>query len=165
MQKTMLKAPATAIRSNRGITLLELMIVLVIVGILSAIGYPAYVDYSNRARRSDGKALLLDAHARMERFYFDNNAYTLTLGTGGLGYNDGTVTSAEKNYTLSAAFGPTGSINTSFLLTATPNAGLPFVDDDCGLLHIDSRSEQTVTPVNTPVPPTGKGTVAYCWGR
>ncbi len=141
-------------RRTLGMTLIELMIVLVIVGILAAVGYPAYVDYSNRARRQDGKTMLLDAAARQERFYFDNNQYTTTLTE--LGYGGGAVNSAEDNYVLSVAVGATGSINTSYALTATPNAGKPFVDPDCGNLTLDSRGTQTVS---------GTDSVDDCWGR
>ncbi|MEQ8494906.1 MAG: type IV pilin protein [Gammaproteobacteria bacterium] len=146
-----------ASRAMRGITLLELMIVLVIVGILAAVGYPAYVKYTDRARRADGKALLTDAAARMERFYYDRNQYTTNLGE--LGYGGSPVYSAERRYVLSAEAGPTGSIQTSYLLTATPNPDSShpghFDDTDCGALTLDSRGTQGAA----------LGTVDDCWGR
>lgn len=138
----------------RGITLLELMIVLVIVGILASIGYPSYRGYVDRARRADGKALLLEAAARMERYYYDQNRYSTTLTD--IGYGAGTVTSPEQNYTLAAAAGATGSIVTSYTLTATPNAAKPFSDPACGNLTLDSRGVQGRT---------GTETMENCWGR
>ncbi len=151
-------------RTMLGITLLELMIVLVIVGILAAIGYPAYVGYSDRARRADGKALLMDAAARMERYYFDRNTYTTAItGNTGLGYVNGStapcagvVCSAEKNYTLGAAACAGGTIATCYVLTATPNGNKPFVDSDCGNLTLDSRGTQGNS---------GPDSVDDCWGR
>lgn len=141
----------------RGITLIELMIVLVIVGILAAIGYPAYVKYVDRARRADGKALLMDAAARMERYYYDRNQYTTDLAE--IGYGAGTIYSGEQHYTLSAAAGPTGSIQTSYLLTASPNADSShpghFDDTDCGDLTLDSRGTQGAE----------LDSVDDCWGR
>lgn len=141
-------------RKVAGFTLIELMITLVIVGILAAIGYPAYVDYSTRARRSDGKTLLMDAAARMERYYYDNNQYTTTLTD--LGYAAGTVTSADGSYVLNnPAVGATGSINTSYSLTAQINPAQSF-DDDCGNLTLDNRGTEGVT---------GSESVTDCWGR
>lgn len=141
--------------SMSGITLIELMIVVLIVGILAGVGYPAYVDYVDRARRADGKALLMDAAARMERFYFDRNRYTTDLSQ--LGYGAGTVTSAEDNYTLSAAACAGGTIATCYLLTAQPNSGTFDDSGKCGNLTLDSRGEQGRS---------GSGyTVDECWGR
>lgn len=142
--------------SMRGVTLLELMIVVLIVGILAGIGYPAYIDYVDRARRSDGKALLLDAAARMERYYFDRNRYTTSLAE--IGYGAGTVLSAEQNYTLAApAACAGGTIATCYVLTATPNADKPYSDADCGSLTLDSRGTQGRT---------GSGfSIEDCWGR
>lgn len=137
----------------RGVTLMELMIVLAIVGILAGIGYPAYVAYGDRARRADGRAALLDAAARMERYYFDRNQYTTALSN--LGYASNSPESSEGNYVLSAAAGPTGSINTSFTLTATPNAGT-WSDADCGNLTLDSRGDKDRT---------GAEPVENCWDR
>ena len=142
-------------QAMRGVTLMELMIVLVIVGILAAVGYPAYVEYSDRARRADGKSLLMDAAARMERFYFDNNRYTTTLTE--IDYGAGTVLSAERNYTLTAAACAGGTITTCYLLTATPNASKPFSDAKCGNLTLDSRGAQGRSG--------SEYTVDDCWGR
>jgi len=146
-------------QSTRGVTLMELMIVLVMVGILRLIGCPAYVDYSTRARRADGKALLMDAAARMERFYFDNNGYT-TDRVAGLGYAlvGGTVESADRNYVLPAPTACTGgTIATFYVLTAQPNSTKPFSDDDCGNLTLDSRGTRGRSGTGA--------SVEDCWGR
>ena len=42
-----------------GVTLMELMIVVVIIGLLAAIAYPNYRQYSARAKRNEAKASLL----------------------------------------------------------------------------------------------------------
>lgn len=63
----------------RGVTLLELMIVVVIIGILTAIAYPNYRQYVARAKRNEARAALLQIATNQERFYLQNNTYTTDL--------------------------------------------------------------------------------------
>ncbi|CAN5879932.1 type IV pilin protein [soil metagenome] len=62
-----------------GFTLLEVMITLVIVSIITAIAYPSYVNNVTRARRAEVRGLLSENAQFMERFFTENNSYTLDL--------------------------------------------------------------------------------------
>ena len=73
-------------RKMQGITLMELMIVVVIVGILAAIAYPNYRDFTARAKRNEAKAALLKLATNQERFYLNNNQYTTDMTD--LGFNN-----------------------------------------------------------------------------
>jgi len=62
-----------------GVTLLELMVTVAIVGILGAIAYPSYTQYITRTDRAVGKSLLLQVADRQEQFFADNKRYTTDL--------------------------------------------------------------------------------------
>jgi len=66
-------------RYMRGITLIELMIVVVIVSILAAISYPSYREFAARAKRNEAKAALLKIAVNQERAYLQNNSFTADL--------------------------------------------------------------------------------------
>lgn len=61
--------------TQRGITLIEMMVVVLIVGILASIAYPSYQDQVQRSRRSDGQSALLEVAQRLERCYTVQNTY------------------------------------------------------------------------------------------
>lgn len=79
----------------RGITLIELMVVVTILGILMAIAYPGYQSQIQKTRRAEGKALLLDTAQRLERCFTRYNAYNdarcdfLTTLAGGVESDSG----------------------------------------------------------------------------
>jgi type IV pilus assembly protein PilE len=63
----------------RGITLIELMIVVVVVSILAAIAYPNYQEFVARAKRNEARAALLRLATNQERFYLNNNTFTADM--------------------------------------------------------------------------------------
>ncbi len=62
-------------KRQTGMTLIELMIVIVVLGIIIAIGIPSYRGYIMRANRVDATSALLRLAANQERFYMQNNTY------------------------------------------------------------------------------------------
>ncbi len=65
----------------KGFSLIELMIVVVVIGILTAIAYPNYIRYTLRAHRADAQAYLLNVAQRQTQYYLDNRAYAPDLAT------------------------------------------------------------------------------------
>jgi type IV pilus assembly protein PilE len=106
-----------------GITLIELMIVVVVISILAAIAYPNYQEFTARAKRNEAKAALLRLAINQERFYLNNNSFTLNLAELGFGsaitetgYYQIEVTAADtSNFTASATYLQGGSEATKCL--------------------------------------------------
>ena len=139
-------APAcTRGRAGTGFTLIELMIVLVVIAILAAVAVPSYQNHAFRARRTDGKDLLLRVAQAEERYYTSFNRYTGTLGDLGFGSGD----SGMGYYTVSVA---TARSAQAYTLSAVPQ-GVQ-AGDACATLTLDH------TGVKAESGTTGNGD---CW--
>lgn len=112
----------------RGITLIELMVVVVIVGILAAIAYPSYQRQVQQTRRSDGQAALLRTAQQLERCFTRANSYVTGCDTAD--DLDPGIASAESWYLVTA----TTLTNTQFTIVATPQGAQ--AADACGAMSI-----------------------------
>ncbi len=136
-------------KAQLGFTLIELMIVVAIVGILSAVAYPSYTEYVRRGHRADARAGLLQAQQWLERAATATGAYPTELPATLTWANDST-----KRYTISIG-GP--ATTSTFTLTATPKGAQ--VGDKCGnftVTHTGLRGAKGVT--------TGD-IVTECWSK
>jgi type IV pilus assembly protein PilE len=69
-------------RHSKGITLVELLIVILIVGILAGVAVPVYTNYMVRARRSDAKTVLEQVRAAQEMWRAERGSYAINDGNG-----------------------------------------------------------------------------------
>ena len=121
----------------RGVTLLELMIVVVIIGILTAIAYPSYTQFVERAKRTEAKALLLKIAIDQERFYLQNSTFG---DMADLQYDEPQITDSE-------AYSVTVTANNASNFTATATYQLGGEEEGkCLTYTIDGRGTKTSAP-------------------
>ncbi len=136
-----------------GVTLVELLSVVLIIGILAALVIPSYQDSVRKARRSDGQAVMLELAQWMERFYTENGRYDQDrAGTAVTDIVPASLLSAPKeggvtHYNL--ALGNLAQL--TFTITATPAAAQ--TGDKCGNLTFTQSGVKGVS----------KSTVDQCW--
>lgn len=132
-------------KANRGVTLIELMVVVAVAAILASIAVSSYRNSVIRANRTEASAALLRAAAAQERFYLQNNTYAenadLTAASpAGLGL---ARTTESGYYTLTIA---NDDPLVDFTVTATPVAGGGMADDaDCATLTVDQSGARGAT--------------------
>lgn len=81
---------------QRGFTLIELIVAVVIAAILAAIAVPSYLNYSRQSRRTEAKTALLDMASLEERYFSVNNTYS--VNTTDLGYSGSWPVNVGSNY-------------------------------------------------------------------
>ena len=131
-------------RSNRGFTLIEIMIVIAIIGIMLTIGLPSYNEYVKKGRRADVVSTLSEQAQILERFYSKNNVYTGVTG----------LSTGNDFYTIT----PTITDQT-FLLTATRKTGTTMATDKCGDFTLTNTGVRSMNNATTGL------TTKDCWGR
>jgi type IV pilus assembly protein PilE len=146
MEHEMKQQPVTARRLHqRGMSLMELMIVVAIVALLGTIAVSSYRSQMLRANRVDGTSALLQVQVAQEKFFLQNRRYAAdntelaAAPPGGLGI---AVTTPGGHYSL-VLQAPTA---TTYTIAATP-AGAQVDDTACPAYSVDEQG--TRTPANT----------------
>ena len=141
----------TARARERGLNLVELMTGLAVIGILSTIAYPSFVDSLREGRRADAYSTLMFTANNLERWFSTNHTYTsdvaaLGLDVEGMGDDELMAYSGNRYYLITVAPGDSG-IGSSYVISARPvPGGGEESDDGCTVLTLDSTGRRTPDP-------------------
>jgi type IV pilus assembly protein PilE len=121
-----------------GLTLIELLCVIAIIGILAAISYPMFAEQAAKGRRASARALMYEVLQHEERFYTENNTYTTSVVSLGL---PSPLQTDQGTHSITLAVGPTGDLTTSVSITGTAVVS----DSKCTSLTLTSAHAQSGT--------------------
>ena len=144
----------------RGVTLMELIVVIAIIAVLASIAYPNYVRIKQETRRSDAQGTVIALHAVVERYLAENNKSTIDDDDMDLdqfsNYKSGSVTPAVTNggyyvitiepdtefYTVSATAIANGTTSACSLVS-TPETFDQCGDTACWVISIQNGEQQS----------------------
>lgn len=128
---------------HRGFTLVEMLIVMVIVGVLAAIAFPAYDAQQRKGSRAAAQAAMVNIANRQAQFLLDARNYAVGAGAlASLGVNLPVEVSSFYTVTVeNDVGGATVTTPPTFTVKATPIAGKRQVAD--GILTLSHTGAKT----------------------
>jgi type IV pilus assembly protein PilE len=138
-----------AVRYQKGVTLIELLLVMVIIAILGGIAIPAYSSYVVRTNRSAAKACMSEYAQFMERYYTTHLSYS--------GASPGSIGCAsDANLNTAYSFSVSVNVNAPrlYTVTATPANAQSTRDTQCGTLTLNESGTKNKT---------GTAALSSCW--
>lgn len=126
--------------TNRGFTLIELMIAIAVLTILATVGYPLYTKQMQKSRRADAKVALQSVALAQEQYFTITGGYAVSLASLSLdasGIDAATGKTSKGYYDVTLTGG-----GDSFDLTASAPAGSKQHGDSCGDFTLDELGEQ-----------------------
>lgn len=143
-------------RLSIGITLVELMVVLAIAAMLTALAWPSFQDSVKKGRRSDAMASLAQVMQAQERWRSNNATYQSTLTALNMA-----TTSPKGYYSLSVVAGSADA--TGYRLQASVVSGTPQAyDTPCSSFFVEMRNG-SITYTSASSGGAANGNPDPCW--
>ena len=144
---------------HRGFSLVEVLTVVTVIGILTALALPSYQEYVRRGHRAEARAGLLQAAQWMERVATANGVYPATTAKNGADVTPlplSLTTVPGRRYAVSLKT----ATDSAYTLIAVPSGAQS--DDKCGTFTLDQSSVRGITSAAA----TGSADlIADCWNR
>ena len=119
-----------------GFTLTEILIVVAIIGVISAIAFPSYSDHVRKTRRADAWGAIMGLANALERFRANRGTYA-GAAVPAIYPDKSPIDGSERYYTLSLS----NLAGNTYTITATPE-GIQ-KKDSCGRLLLDQSGTRT----------------------
>jgi type IV pilus assembly protein PilE len=138
-------------RNSGGFTMIEVVVVLIIMAVLSAIAFPSYQESILKTKRAEGRAALMKTMQQQERYYSLHTTYmpfsSTSTDVNEKRFNWFSGEHAKVSaYEISAQACNDEEIRTCVLLIAQPGTAkvnASYRDPVCGKLMLTSTGEKS----------------------
>ena len=137
-------------KKQRGFSLLEMMVVVVVIAVLAGLAINSYANQVRKSKRAEAKQMLTDYALRMEKWRTNNASYTVDLTD-----INGAATSPSGNYSIQLGT-PVGTCSNGVTASDTNSFGIAAIaqgeqsgDTGCGTIQLFSLCGDVVKQSST----------------